>query len=162
MVDSLSKMVLLDANFLVGLFKPDDQFHKESRFLFKLLWGERRRIRIIIPPLCIYEVIIVLKRAGVDSGTIQSKIMTLMTMDSIIVQTVNEMSAFRHSNGPIADEPIKTNDFIIASTGLDYNALIFTFDERLRNRVKPLYAHIYYCERSHEMNDSIEALFAEE
>ena len=157
----MSKSVLLDANFIVGLFNEHDALHEDSKFIFKLLWKERRKIKLIIPPLCIYEVIIVLKRAGVTEGTIQEKVMRLITLDNVIVHSINEMSAFRHCDGPLGASTLKTNDFIIASTGMDYEALIITFDKGMRDRVKPTYTDIFYCKRSEEMATFINRFYAE-
>ena len=144
----MGKTVLLDTNFIVGLFNSADRLHENSSFIFKLLWKERSRIIMIIPPLCIYEVIVVLRRAGVDINTIQQKIMKLLMIDNMIVHTVNELSALRQSNGLLVGTTVKTNDFIIASTGMDYSALIITFDKGLRDRLKPLYEDVYYCTRA--------------
>jgi len=50
---------------------------------------------------------------------------------------------------------LKTYDLILATLGIEYNALILTFDKMIRKKIKGIYSVVYYCSSQGNMaNDS--------
>lgn len=56
---------------------------------------------------------------------------------------------------------LKTNDLILAILGMEYNALILTFDKKIREHVKNIFPYIYYCSSKGNMKNEIKS-FVEE
>lgn len=56
---------------------------------------------------------------------------------------------------------LKTYDLVLATLGIEYNALILTFDKKIREKVKNIYPFIYFCSSEGNMKNEIQ-LFSEE
>ncbi len=151
----MKKFIFQDSSFVVATMDKNDELHKEAVFVFQELWKDRKDVKILIPPLGIYEIIVTLKRKGMDHDTITEKIMKLMHIKEVIISSVSEVSAFKHSKLLLKnnnqEESLRTNDFMITSLGIDYDAQILTFDKKMWEKTKKVYPDIYYCKEEEEI-----------
>ncbi len=121
--------VLQDSSFLIASLDENDIFHKDAIFIFKHLIKNRNDIKVIIPTLVFYETIIsLIKKGGISRTEIERKLWNFLYHDMVINISL-----------------LKTPDFIIVNTGIEFDAQILTFDRQMINRVKLLYPQIYYC-----------------
>ncbi len=124
--------VLQDSSFLIATLNNDDLFHADALFVFKKLMEYKSKIKIIIPALVFYETIVTLIKKGSPRATIEKKLWDFLYHDSVINVSLIETAAFkacrRLSNCPLED--LRTQDFIIANIGIEYDAQILTFDNK--------------------------------
>src|SRR3989344_2817753 len=141
--------VVEDSSFIVATIDKTDPFHKDALYIFKQLLSKTGKIKIIIPPLALYEVIVTLHRKGLSHKKIEQVVMNLLHIKDIIVLSITETSALKHCtrflNQTNQATALRTADFMITCIGLDFEAQILTFDRKLRDKVKPVYPSTYYC-----------------
>jgi len=58
--------IIEDTSFIVATIDSNDSFHADAVNTFRELISRKSRIKIVIPPLAIYETIIALTRKGVS------------------------------------------------------------------------------------------------
>lgn len=148
--------VLQDSSFLVATIDQNDDFHKDALYIFKKILENKREIKVIIPSLVFYETIITLiKKGGVSRTVIEKKLWDFLYHDMVINISIIETGAFKACKRLISNDlsRLKTQDFIIINTGLDYDAQILTFDKQMRKRVGEVYPKIYYCSDIGSMED---------
>src|SRR3989339_1720240 len=145
----MKHFILMDSNFIVATIDKNDAFHKNAVYMFNEIIKHEERIKIIIPPLGLYEFIVTLKRKGFSNTTINNQVMKLICLDYVIVASITDISAFKHCKSSLIassqSSSLRTNDFLIVSLAIDYQALILTFDQKVINKIKPIYSDIYYC-----------------
>lgn len=145
----MKHFILLDSNFIIAIINKEDIFHSDAIHIFKELRKLTDYIKIIIPPLGIYEIIVSLKIKGISEEAIKKHIMSLVCLEYVIVTSISEMSAFKHCRSEIIKPSqrysLRTNDFLIASLAIDYQADILTYDAKVIDKIKPIYRKIYYC-----------------
>jgi predicted nucleic acid-binding protein len=144
--------VVLDSCFLVATIDAGDEFNKDAIYLLRKLLHKKCNVKIIIPPIALYEVLAVLVRKGFSHKKAEGAILRLLHLDKTIALSISENTALKHSRSLLAAgtpaTALRTADFMIAGIGLDFEAQILTFDRRLLARVKPIYSKIYYCSSS--------------
>lgn len=153
--------ILLDSNFIIAYLDQNDKFHQDAIRVLKYIWNYTDKVKIIIPPLGLYEIIVSLKRCNIPEDIIKQRIMKLVSLEPVVITSISEMSAFKHCNSLLISSSktnaLRTNDFLITSLALDYEADILTFDVKMINKVKPIYPAIYYCSNiGKHCDDSLE------
>lgn len=145
----MKAFILTDSSFNIALMDRNDPLHKEAVFIFQQFWKVRGKIKIILPPLCIYEIIATLKRKGINQKIIEEKILKLVNLKEVIVCSVSEIEAFKHCQAvpavSLQEKALRTNDFMIVGIGVDYGAQIITFDRIMWEKTKTFYKDVYYC-----------------
>lgn len=140
--------ILQDSSFLVATMDPFDVFHKDAVYIFQKILENRRNVKVIIPSLVFYETIVTLiKKGNVSKDEIEKKLWRFLYHDMVLNVSLIETNAFKVCKR-LEDQDIsqlKTQDFIIASIGLEYEAQILTFDMQMRKKVRLIYPSIYYC-----------------
>ncbi len=151
---------MADSSFVVTAMDRRDRFHRNAVFVFKKILENKNKIKILIPPLGIYKIIVSLNKKGMKSDFVEQKILRLLNINEIIVNSISESPAFKHCRELLkkSDDGVflRTADFFIASIGTDYNAQILTFDKKIVKRIKPFYKKIYYCSNIGKMKDETE------
>lgn len=140
--------ILQDSSFLIATIDKNDVFHKDAVFIFNKLIKERKNIKLIVPTLVFYETIVTLiKKGGVSRQEIETKLWNFLYSDMIINVSLIETGAFKICKKLKDDQisSLRTQDFIIISVGLEYDAQILTFDKTMRKKVGSVYEKIYYC-----------------
>ncbi|HOX40689.1 MAG TPA: PIN domain-containing protein [bacterium] len=140
--------ILEDSSFLVATIDPTDLFHRYAVLIFKKIIENKKEVKVVIPTLVFYETIITLvKRGGIPKATIEKKLWDFLFSDLVLNVALIETSAFRVCKKLSTSDisTLKTQDFIIANVGMEYEASILTFDKRMRTRVGSVYPDIYYC-----------------
>ena len=149
--------IVEDSSFILAVLDSNDAFHKDALYVFSKIQESKEMINIVIPPLVMYEVIVVLRRKGVTSSKIEDTFMKLVNISNVSVIALSEMSAFKHAkhalNSSDPDKALRTNDFLIFSVANELQASILTFDKKLRDRCRELYSDIYYCSSLGGMTD---------
>jgi predicted nucleic acid-binding protein len=149
--------VIEDSSFIVAAMDQNDKFHSDAIFIFKKLLENKEKIKIILPPIALYEIIVTLHRKGIDHKIIEKKIMNLLHIKEIIITSITEASAFKHCKSFLGnksqEEALRTIDFLIVSLAQDYEAQIITFDKKMWEKVKPCNEQIYFCSRLDRMKD---------
>lgn len=150
--------VLQDSSFLYPFLDNKDVFHKDAVRVSKELSKYKRNIKLIIPSIVFFEVFTTLIKKGVPKEIVEKSLWRFLHQDNILTVSVIETMAFRLCNRLKIKSlsRLKTSDFVITSTGLDYDAYILTFDKRMRQRVGKAYSHIYYCSNRGDMKDETE------
>lgn len=141
--------VVLDSCFLIATIDSQDRFNNDAVYVLRKLLSKRTEVKIIVPPIVLYEVLANLVRKGFTHRRAEGAIMRLLHLDKIIVLSITETSALKHSNNILTvgtqATALRTADFMIVGVGLDFEAQILTFDRRVIGRVRPIYSKIYYC-----------------
>lgn len=149
--------VVEDSSFVVATIDKSDPFHKDAVFVFQKLLLKKDKIKIVLPPLALYEIIVTLSRKGIPHDKIEATIMRFLHIDHVVVTSVTEASAFKHCktflNNTAQTSALRTADFLITSLAVDFDAQILTFDKKLWQKVKPLYNKTYYCSSVGGMTD---------
>jgi len=149
--------IIEDSSFVVAAMDKNDIFHRDAVFIFKKLLENRDKLKILIPPLGLYEIIVTLSRKGVEHNIIEQKILNLLHINEIIVTSITETSAFKHCKNLLnlssQQRALRTADFLITSLAIDYEAQILTFDKKAWRKIKPVYNKIYYCSSLGDMKD---------
>lgn len=158
----MTTYVVLDTSFLVSVIDNTDVHHDDAVFLFNEL-KERKNVKILVPPLVIYEVIVILRRKGVRAKTIENIIMRLVNLSYVSVLSISELTAFKHASHALNEQDknkaLRTHDFMIFCLGAEFDALIITFDVAMHKKCKQVYEHIFFpAERSEEGYDDETAL----
>lgn len=140
---------MLDSCFLVATIDAGDRFNKDAVYLLRQLLHKKCDIKIIIPPIALYEVLAVLVRKGFSHKKAEGAILRLLHLDKVIALSISENTALKHSRSLLTTgsptATLRTADFMITGIGLDFEAQILTFDRGLLTRVKSIYSKIYYC-----------------
>lgn len=150
--------VLQDSSFLVATLDEDDIFHTEASAIVKQLLKHEQDIRLIIPSIVFFEVFTTLIKKDIPKEIIEQSLWRFLLQDNILTVSLLATMVFRFGN-QLANKQLsglKTSDFIIAHTGLDYDAQILTFDKKMRKRVGKAYPNIYYCSERGNMKDETE------
>jgi len=141
--------IIEDSSFIVATMDKKDALHKDAVFIFKKIWENREKIKIIVPPLGLYEVIVTLSRKAIAHNIIEQKILNLLHIKEVIITSITEASAFKHCKSTLnvlsQKDAMRNSDFLIISLAIDYEAQILTFDKTMYKKVKPHYDKIYYC-----------------
>lgn len=148
--------VLEDSSFLIATLDNSDEFHQDAVFVFKKLIENKNKVKIIIPSLVFYETIITLiKRGGLPINIIEKKLWNFLYSSMILNISLIETNAFKICKQLANDDlsQLKTPDFIVINTGMEFEAQILTFDKQMRKRVGLVYPEIYYCSALGEMPD---------
>ena len=144
----MKSFILFDSNFNLALMDKGDLLHEKAVFVFRKIWEYRERIKIILPPLCINEVVFTLKRKGVSQRIIEEKILKLINSKEIIVLSTSEISSLKYCKlfpeNNSKKSALKTNDSMIVGIGMDLEAQIITFDRIMWQKTKAVYKDIYY------------------
>ena len=150
--------IVEDSSFIVATIDKNDALHKDAIFIFKKILENRDKIKIIVPPLGLYEVIVTLSRKGIPHNIIEEKILNLIHIEEIIVTSITEASAFKHCKNALnvlsQKDALRNSDFLITSLAMDYEAQILTFDKTMYTKVKPHYDKIYYCSSLDKTKDN--------
>ena len=138
---------------MIALLKKDDA-SRLSRSLSKY----KRDIKLVIPSIVFFEVFTTLIKKGVPKEIVEKSLWRFLHQDNILTVSVIETMAFRLGNRLSSKSlsGLKTSDFVITSIGMDYDAQILTFDQKMRKRVGKAYPHIYYCSNRSGMKDETE------
>lgn len=149
--------IVEDSSFIVATMDKNDDFHTDAVFIFKKLLEKRNELKIIIPPLGLYEIIVTLSRKGIKHNIIEQKILNLIHIDEIIISSITEASAFKHCKTLLnilsQKDALRTSDFLITSLAKEFEAQIITFDKKAWQKIKPIYSRIYYCSSLNNMKD---------
>ncbi|MCD6096927.1 PIN domain-containing protein [bacterium] len=141
--------IVEDSSFVVAVMDKNDEFHQDAVSVFEKLMEKKDKVKILIPPLGLYEIIVTLSRKGIHHKMIERKIISFLHINEVIVAAITESSAFKHCksllNLPSQKHFLRTGDFLIVSLAVDYEAQILTFDKKAWRKVKPIYKKIYYC-----------------
>lgn len=147
--------VLLDSSFLVATISKGDVFHHDAVYIFRKILENKRDVRIVVPSLVFYETIVTLYKKSESKTKIEKWMWKFLRSDLIINVSQIETGAFKMCDKikypQIAG--LKTQDFIISSVGMDYQAQILTFDKEIRKRIWKIYKDIYYCSVIGNMED---------
>lgn len=141
--------IVEDSSFVVATMDKNDAFHKDAVFVFNHLLKYKDHIKIIIPPLGLFEIIVTLTRKGIRHNIIEKKILELLHIEEVIVASITEASAFKYCKSILnitsQKDALRTADFLIVSLAMDYEAQILTFDRKMWEKTKKVYDEIYYC-----------------
>lgn len=139
--------VVEDSSFVVAVMDARDPFHRDAIFILRKLLNRKDQVKIILPPLALYEIIVSLSRKGIPHRVIEDKILGLVHFPEVIVTSVTEVSAFKHCRNLISTgvngKMLRTADFLIASIAIDYDAQVLTFDRSFWCKARPLYRYVY-------------------
>ncbi|MBI4994694.1 PIN domain-containing protein [Candidatus Peregrinibacteria bacterium] len=132
----------------ISLFHKEEPFHKNSVNLMTEIWARKNEARVIIPSIVFFETIFKLVQIGIPQQEIEAKLWKFLYLDQIFNVGIVETSGFRllkrfprtHLKG------FKTSDFLIVSTALAFDAVLLTYDQRLRRNAGQVYPKIYYCD----------------
>jgi predicted nucleic acid-binding protein len=149
--------VVIDSCFIIATIDEADAFHEDALYLFKILLNKTNSVKIIISPIVIYEVISNLIRKGLSYKRVEGSIMKLLHIEKIIMLSIAETSAFKHAKNILTkgdqSKSLRTSDFLITCIGIDFDAIILTFDKTAYSKIKTVYKKVYYCSENGNMID---------
>jgi predicted nucleic acid-binding protein len=153
----MKQNIVIDSCFIIATIDASDIFHEDAIFIFNKLLKKSVDVKIIISPIVIYEVIATLIRKGLSYRSVEGAIMRLLHIEKIIMLSIAETSAFKHAKNILTkgdqSKSLRTSDFLITCIGIDFNALILTFDKKAYKKIKPIYNDIFYCSSNGNMID---------
>ena len=152
----MAKYIVEDSSFVVAIMDKKDAFHQDAISVLKALdfWG--CSIKIMIPPLVIYESIVTLRKKGIPHNVVVDKMIKFIHLPNVLLNSINEISAFKHSKNLMnANGELRTHDIMIASIAVDFEAFILTFDKTMRAKVSKSYEKVYYCSSKGNMENEL-------
>ena len=141
--------VLEDASFIVALIDNKDSNHARAWKVFEFCLKNNNKIKIFIPSIAFLETTAVLIRKKINTSQVNNSLWKFLHIDNIINIPLIETMAFklcRKYAAILQDETlknngfpsfIKTSDFYIATSGIEYEAKILTFDAKMCKRIRP-------------------------
>lgn len=141
------KIIVEDTSFLISVFHTQESFHENSVNLMTEILARKNKARVIVPSIAFFETIFNLVRIGIPRSEIEKKLWDFLYNDQIFNIGLIETSAFRlfKKFPPEKLCGFKTGDYLIASTALAFDALILTYDKKMRKNIGSIYKKIYYC-----------------
>jgi predicted nucleic acid-binding protein len=140
--------VVLDTAFLAATVDSSDVFHNDAVFLFKELIERKNSVKILVPPLVLYELIVILRRKGVKPANLEKILFRFINLDYVSVLALSEMSALKHAAHSLNDKSqktaMRTHDFLIFCVADEFEGLLVTFDRKMIDKCKTIYPHVYY------------------
>lgn len=147
--------VLEDSSFIIATIDPNDKFYEDAIFIYDKLLSAGDSIKIIIPSPVFFESIFTLLKNGIDRKVVEERLWNFLFMDQIVNITLIETMAFKLAKdltlGQIGS--LRTNDYLISSIGIEYDAQILTFDRKMYDRVKSIHPQIYFCSSADNYED---------
>ena len=130
----MKQYIVEDSSFIVAIMDSGDAFHSDAFSVFREILKNRDKIKVIIPPLVLYEVIVALSRRRINHAIIEDKILRLLHTREIIVFSIAETAAFKHCKSLLSTVSqsqgllLRTADFMIVNLAIDCEAQVLTFD----------------------------------
>jgi len=153
--------IVEDSSFVVALMNQADSSHTKALSIYRHLKQYSGQIRIIIPTTVIFESLFALIRIRIPVEVAQEKLWKLLMISDILNVTIIETTAIRFGNKiePLitslpSNAKLPANDLIVLATAIEYeNALVLTFDKKMKTQFNSFYPDIYYCiDRTEENN----------
>jgi predicted nucleic acid-binding protein len=137
--------IIFDSSFLVSLFDTFSPPHKRALTSFKILSERKDRLRYVLPDVVINESTVNLIKTGHDAEKVKERMFKLAMYPKTIINSSDVISAFRHiapnysnllhrnsTSGRMLSKRItKTNDYVIACTALDHDAIVVGSDKQM-------------------------------
>lgn len=143
------KYIVLDSSVLISAMAKNDGFHRDSVNVFNEVSNRQSTIQILLPPLAMYETIAVLRRKGVSVTTLQERISKLTMLDFVTTIGLTEFTIFKHAGTILSPNSqasaLRTNDLLIASLAIEFEAAIVTFDEKLWRKLSQVHPNTFFC-----------------
>lgn len=155
--------VLEDTSFVLALLDKNDESHYRAWKIFDNLRKLKNHIRVLIPSMVFFETIGVLTRKKINKDELDGKLWRMLHIEEIFnISLVETMSfnlcrkyceilqddSFKDDKGLV--KYIGIQDFLIAATGIDYDAQILTLDKPMFTRLRKFYPNIYYGKEKNE------------
>ncbi len=140
--------VVLDSNFIISYFDSKDANHEKAESLWKDLAKDFFFDKIYVSSISLYEVIIILTQNGFSEEEIKDIYFQIGTLFRAI--TFSDISCFRHIRNFVnnysdsARQILRTNDFIISSLAIDFDAKLVTFDTKMIKKIEEFYPNLIY------------------
>ncbi len=138
--------VVLDSNFIISYFDSKDANHEKAESLWKDLAKDFFFDKIYVSSISLYEVIIILTQNGFSEEEIKDIYFQIGTLFRAI--TFSDISCFRHARNFAAEvnsgSVLRTNDFIISSLAIDFDAKLVTFDTKMIKKIEEFYPNLIY------------------
>ena len=138
---------ILDSNVIVSFFDQNDTKHQEAVTVMDSIAGHKNS-NIFMAKVSLYEVIFSLSKIGYSSGEIKDIFFYIGAKYKIV--DLSEVACFRHLDGlfgtneKISREILRTNDFIISSIAIDFNAKLVTFDEKMKQKIRKVHPNLIF------------------
>jgi predicted nucleic acid-binding protein len=155
--------VVEDTSFVVAVLDSRDTYHPDAIFAFQQILSRKDKVQILIPPMVLYETIVTMRRKGTTQATLEDRVMKLVNIKNITVIALSEMSALKHAKSLLnldQGTALRTHDFLIASTAMEFEAKILTFDKQLKEKCSKHYPEVYYCSSIGGLTDETTAFMA--
>jgi len=153
--------IIEDTSFIVSVLDSEDIFFKDAWKTLEVFSPFLNKTKIIIPSVMVLETATVLLKRGLSKSNVEEKLWKLLHREEVMVTDipVNLFVKLTHFSGDIMQ--LKTYDLVLATMGIEYNALILTFDKKIRGKVKSIFPYVYYCSSEGRMKNELQ-LFAQE
>ena len=138
---------ILDSNMLISFLNEKDNNHTKASDIFRSIVGANNR-NIYIAKVSIYECMVILSRSGYSMSQLKDIFFYLGSNYKIV--DLSEVASFRHIDNLLNKENInnneilRTNDFIISSIAIDFDAKLVTFDEKMKGKISKIYPELIY------------------
>lgn len=155
-----SKPVLLDSCVFASFMLARDTKHKEAISIISKLFKQLKNLRLVIPPLVIYETGTTVIKGGIDEKVIKNRLRKLLDYDQVIVMSLSEMAVFKHLRRTAKLHErypsIRTHDMMILNTALEFEATMITFDQQLATVSRHL--NLSTCTSADEFDQIVNAI----
>lgn len=153
--------IIEDTSFIVAVLDSNDIFFEDAWKVVEVFSPYLEKIKIIIPSIMILETAITLLKKGIPKSRVEEKLWKLLHRKEIMVVDVPSNLFIKLPLYSSYLKSLKTYDLVLATLGIEYNALILTFDKKIREKVKNIYPFIYFCSSEGNMKNEIQ-LFSNE
>ncbi len=144
--------IIFDSSYLVSLLDSYSPPHKQALVTFTILLERSDTLVYLLPDIVINESIVTLVKNGYATEKIKERMLYLTMRPKTIINSSDIISSFRRLDSNytrLLKEPIlpsknrivpkkitKTNDYIIACTALDYDAVVIGSDKQMLECLK--------------------------
>lgn len=136
--------IIEDTSFIVAVLDSNDIFFEDAWKVAEVFSPYLEKIKIIIPSIMILETATTLLKKAIPKSRVEEKLWKLLHRKEIMVVDVPSNLFIKLPLYSSYLKSLKTYDLVLATLGIEYNALILTFDKKIREKVKNIYPFIYF------------------
>ncbi len=138
-MEVLGSFILLDSSFIVAYLVEFDSNHsKVSNIYLDVIKNKK----ILVPPLCIFEVSVTLSKLGYGIVDIEQSIFKIVKSKDVIVCNLNDLHFVKNLELISNNKKIGTHDFYILQTAMQFDATVYTLDKKFYEHSQKIYDNI--------------------
>jgi predicted nucleic acid-binding protein len=127
------KFLVVDANLLIAFLDKNDALHRKATEVVTHILSLARPHKIVIPRVCIAEIVVVLRAKGLDAFNVEDALRRFIDQPYVVVLDVSEMQIHKFAS-PVqkrveGKKVIRTSDYLVGVLARVLDGKVLTFDK---------------------------------